>query len=447
MGHHMEQDNALGYRPEEYRRFRRYGLQSLILFSLFYAALYCVRLNLANAGAKLMEMPGITSREIGILTACLFWGYAGGNLLGGRWTELLGAKRSILVSALGSILINLLFSFTGSFVLMAVLWTINGIAQALSWPAGCAMVANWWPSHKRGFAIGFASGFAGFGQALASISVALAFLAFPEWGWRSAFRLPAALPFFLLILFFFWAKESPERAGLMAYREEDPGLRENEAAMEALVRTHGKLYPYRYLLKNFRFVIVQLIHVFIGIARYGLLTWIPLFFVERFGVDIMEGLFTSLALPVGMGIGSLVLPAWTDRMKNRLHVVPPSAILSSAAVILLFFLDPREPLQLIITELLLFTAGFFVYAIATVLNTVTSDISGRVLAGTGNGILGFTGYLGAGLQSLVYGFVIHFSGWRMVFFSIAVLLLLSAGLSVLSGRPISHTVQQSENML
>ena len=92
----------------------------------------------------------------------------------------------------------------------------------------------------------------------------------------------------------------------------------------------------------------------------------------------------------------------------------------------------------------------FCFGVDAVLLADFADISagGRVLdLGTGNGILGFTGYLGAGLQSLVYGFVIHFSGWRMVFFSIAVLLLLSAGLSVLSGRPISHTVQKSENML
>ena len=92
MEKHIKQDSSLGYRPEEYQRFRRYGLWLLILFSLFYAALYCTRLNLANAGAKMMEELSLTSGQIGVLTACLFWGYAAGNLLGGRWTELLGAK-------------------------------------------------------------------------------------------------------------------------------------------------------------------------------------------------------------------------------------------------------------------------------------------------------------------------------------------------------------------
>ena len=429
MEKHTGQDSGLGYRPEELRRFRSSGSILLILFSLFYATLYCTRLNLANAGAKLMEELSLTSSQIGVLTACLFWGYAAGNLFGGRWTEYIGAKRSIVLSAALSIIINIIFGFTGSFILMAVLWTANGFVQALSWPAGCALIANWWPSEHRGFAIGFASAFAGFGQALATAAVAVSFLVLPDLGWRGAFWLPAVLPFVFLLVFIFCTREAPKDIGLPEYREENAELRENEEEMAALVRTHGKLYPYVFLLKNLRFLTAQLIHIFIGIARYGLLTWIPLYFVERFGVDIMQGLFTSLALPIGMGIGSLVLPTLTDHIKNRMLVVPAAALISAAAVLGFLFLDPRSAVGLLITEILLFIAGFFVYAIAAVLNAVTSDISGRVLAGTGNGIMGFCGYLGAGLQSLVYGLVIHLSGWNMVFVSITALLVLCAVLA------------------
>lgn len=440
-----EQDHDYGYRPEEYRRFRKYGIRCLVLFSVFYAALYCTRLNLANAGAVMMPELGLTSREIGVLTACLFWGYAGGNLLGGRWTELLGPKRSVILSALLSILINIIFGFTRAFPLMAVLWTLNGVVQALSWPAGCAMIANWWPTSKRGFSIGFASAFAGFGQAMAAASVAAAFLLLPGAGWRSAFWIPAALPFVLLLFFCFFTKEAPEQTGLPAYQEENAELRAQEAEMRRIIRTHGKLYPYRYLLGNFRFTIAQLIQMLIGVARYGLLTWIPMYFVERFGVDIMEGLFTSLALPVGMGIGSLVLPVMTDRMKNRMAVILPSALISACAAAGILFLDPRSPGGLLVTEVLLFFAGFFVYAISAVLNAVTSDLSGRVFAGTGNGIMGFAAYLGAGLQSLVYGFVIHTGGWQMVFVSIAVLLMICASLSVLSGKTGRHAETENGN--
>ncbi|MBQ6551386.1 MAG: MFS transporter [Lachnospiraceae bacterium] len=428
------QDNGLGYSPEAYVRFRSSGIRLLVLFSVFYATFYCTRLNLANAGAKMMEELGLTSGEIGVLTACLFWGYAAGNLLGGRWTELLGVKLSVVISAAFSIALNVTFGFTGSFLLMAVLWAANGFVQALCWPAGCAMIANWWPSVHRGFAIGFASAFAGFGQALAAAMVAVSFMILPSLGWRSAFFLPALLPLVFLLIFILFTRESPEAIGLPGYREENPELRENEEEMDALVRTHGKWYPYLYLLRNVRFVVVQLIHIFIGIARYGLLTWIPLYFVERFGVDIMEGLFTSLALPVGMGIGSLILPTMTDRFRNRMRVVPLSAFISAAAVLGFLFLDPRTSAGLILTEILLFTAGFFIYAIAAVLNTVTSDLCGRVLAGTGNGIMGFCGYLGAGLQSLVYGLIIHVSGWNMVFVSITVLLVVSAVLAAAPGK-------------
>ena len=434
MENHKGQDSGLGYQPEEYHRFRNHGIRLLVLFSLFYATFYCTRLNLANAGAKMMEELAFTSGQIGILTACLFWGYAAGNLFGGRWTELLGAKRSIVISAMLSILINIIFGFTESVTLMAVLWAANGFVQALSWPAGCAMIANWWPSVHRGFAIGFASAFAGFGQAMATAAVAASFFMLPGIGWRSAFWMPAVLPFVFLLVFILLTRESPKAIGLPDYQEENEAFRESEEEMEALVKSHGKLYPYQYLLSNTHFMIAQLTQMLISIARYGLLTWIPLYFVERFGVNIMDGLVASLALPIGMGIGSLVLPTLTDRIRNRMRVVPAAALISAAAILGFLFLDPRTSGGLLVTEILLFVAGFFVYAISAVLNAVTSDISGRVMAGTGNGIMGFCAYLGAGLQSLVYGLVIHLSSWNMVFVSITVFLVLCAMLAVLPGK-------------
>ena len=121
----------------------------LILYSLFYCALYCTRLNLANAGPQMMAELGFRAADIGVLTATLFWAYAIGMLLGGRLSEMVGPSRFIMLSTVLTILMNVLFGFTNSLPLMAVLWAINGFAQALNWPSGCEILANWWPGKTR----------------------------------------------------------------------------------------------------------------------------------------------------------------------------------------------------------------------------------------------------------------------------------------------------------
>ena len=85
----------------------------------------------------------------------------------------------------------------------------------------------------------------------------------------------------------------------------------------------------------------------------------------------------------------------------------------------IYFLDATQGVQLLLVEALLFLAGFCIYAINGILFAYAADFGGRVFSGTCSGILNFSAYLGAAVQSVVYGFVLDNSGWEIVFLSIA----------------------------
>ena len=57
------------YTKEEYSRFRNHSCRYLLLLSVLYFFLYCIRLNLFNAGAEMMEGLGWSKVDVGILTA------------------------------------------------------------------------------------------------------------------------------------------------------------------------------------------------------------------------------------------------------------------------------------------------------------------------------------------------------------------------------------------
>ena len=410
-----------GYTPSQFSKFKRYGWIYLIMFSLVYMCLYCCRLNLSNASATMIDGLGWTTSDIGILTSTLFWTYGFGQLVNGRLSEIVGPTKFVFFGVLLSVACNIFISLQSSLVVMAIVWGLNGYFQSMGWTPGLATLTKWWPGDSRGFATGFAHAASGFGQAIATMSVAAAFIIMPDMGWRAAFIIPAAIPLVMLILYKIIAKPTPASIGLEEYKEEDPQIAAAEKEMEQLKAEKGKLFPYRYVLQNKFFLIWLFVAFATGLSRYGLVTWVPLYFVQVFDVNVTSGLLQSLTLPVGMGIGTLVIPWLTDHFcpNNRLVAVIVSALITTVAVFTFFFLAPSTMGGLIATEIVLFLAGFGIYGINGTAWAFATDIGGRVFSGTAAGLLNCAAYVGAATQSLIYGFILNAGGWNIVFLSLA----------------------------
>lgn len=431
---HPHQKNTLGYTPEEYRKFKKHALSFLIFFSVLYSTTYCIRGNLSAVGPKMMAELNWTNREIGILSGILMWTYAVGQLVSGRLSEIIGSTKCLILSVVLSASANIIAGFQTNFTAIAVLWGLNGLFQSLAWAPGFAALTRWWPSTSRGFATGFANAFAGFGTAAAQIAVVFALRALPGFGWRAAFFVPAAFPVIMLVLFLIFTRSSPKKIGLNDYAEENTEEDAHEREMQEIVKTHGVFYPFKYVLTNRGFAVWLLVSFLVGVARYGLIDWVPKYFSEVYNLDVTNGLIRSLILPVGMGIGTLVLPTLTDVVwkNNRIYHVILSAVIGAAAVGVFTLLDPRVPAQLVLIEILLFLAGFFVYAISGISLVVAADVGGRVFSGTAAGILNFVSYMGSACQAVVYGSLVDKMGWNVVFVSIAVFCTVVAAISVLT---------------
>ncbi|MBQ9358641.1 MAG: MFS transporter [Abditibacteriota bacterium] len=433
----MNQD-TLGYDPKEYKRFCRYGMGYLILFSLLYMCFYCCRLNLPNASKALIDA-GFDKADIGILTSALFWTYGICQLFTGRLSETFGTTRFVILAVLLSAAVNFSMGFQSSLLAMTILWGVNGCFQSMAWVPGISNIARWFPGKRRGFAMGFADAFSGFGQGVATLSVAGALALLPAAGWKAAFWLPPLVPLAMLAVFCLFSKDSPGKVGLKDYVETNPDTAAAEAEMEALIKEKGFLYPYRYVLRNRTFVAWLIICFLVGLVRYGLVIWVPLYFVERFNINITAGLLQSLALPAGMGIGAITVPSLTDRFcpRNRLPAVMASAVAAAILIEAFTLVDPSSPAQLVLAEVLLFLSGFTVYSVCGTIWAFASDTGGRVFGGTCSGILNFGCYMGAAVQSIVYGFLLDQKGWTTVFFSIAAfcaVIALLAFFTTLAGR-------------
>lgn len=412
----------LGYTDSEYRKFKKYAWRYLLMFSVLYCLLYCTRLNIGSATPYLVE-DGWSESTIGILTGTLFWTYGIGQLVNGRLSELVGPSKFIVAAVVLSAASNFLLATQDveSVMTLAIIWGANGFFQSMGWTPGLAALTKWWPGKTRGFATGFLNAFSGFGQVAAYLAVLAAYSWFPQWGWRVAFLVPALFPLVVLAVYLMCVRTTPAQAGLKDYLEEDAEKTAEEDQMRRIVAEKGILFPYRYILSIKKFLIWIVIAFASGLARYGLSTWIPLYFNQQ-GLSAAASVASSVILPVGMGIGTLVVPWLTDRFcaKNRLPAAIISAVVGAATTLVVFALDATQLPQLVLTEAMLFISGFCIYAINGIVFTYATDVGGRIFSGTCSGMLNFSAYLGAAVQSIVYGFILSNGGWAIVFVSIAV---------------------------
>ena len=426
----------LGYTTPEYKKFKKYAWIYLLMFSFLYCFQYCTRLNIGSATPYLIEA-GWSESVIGILTGTLFWTYGVGQLISGRLSELVGPAKFIVAAVVLSAAANFLVATQNadSVVILAVIWGANGLFQSMSWTPGIAALTKWWPGKSRGFATGFANAFSGFGQVAAYCAVLAAYEWFPHFGWKAGFVFPACVSLTALLVYMLCVKTTPSQIGLPDYREDTQTKNEAEKQMQQIVESKGALYPYKYILSNKKFLIWVVIAFSVGLARYGLSTWIPLYFKQQ-GLSAVASVASSMILPVGMGVGTLVVPWLTDRFcpNNRLPAAVISAIVGAVTTMAIFTLDASQGGQLVLVEAMLFVAGFCIYAINGILFTYAADVGGRVFSGTCSGILNFSAYIGAAVQAVVYGFILNNGGWGVVFTSIAVFNLAIAVLGCLGSK-------------
>lgn len=425
-----------GYTEDEYELFYKYALRYLLLFSLLYCCMYCTRTNLANVAPVIIKDMGWTKAQFGWLSSVMFWTYGLGQLVNGRLCEEFGPMLFLIVSAIISVLANLVFSFQNSLLWMIVIWGVNGYVQSMSWPAGMSLLTKWWPGDKRGFASGFALALSGLGQVITTLSIVLGLLWLEDLGWRSAFIVPVFFPLVMVAIFFVYAKAEPSCIGLKDYVEDNKEKSEQEDRIREFKKGRSSIYPYIFLLTNKKFLVWVFVACLQGLIRYGLVSWIPLYYVENFGVKVTSGLLQSLALPIGMGLGTFIIPWMTDKYSpnNRLAASVFSGVIAAMCVVGFAFLDPRNFWEMVAIEILLFVGGFAIYSVTGCLWAFAVDAGGRLLAGTSAGILNFFQYVGAALQAVLYGYLIDRIGWHMIFVSVAGFCLIVAFVGFLSRR-------------
>ena len=153
-------------------------------------------------------------------------------------------------------------------------------------------------------------------------------------------------------------------------------------------------------------------------VRYGLTTWVPLYYFEAGGYSIKSTVLLTTLLPVGYLLAPLISGIVSDKLLHsaRKPLIITSCIVSSICLIFLAVLPPENPY----TGATLLLIGGLSMGISP-LKTLAVDIAGRRMSGTASGLLDAHGYAYAGLQALIFSIILDMTQarWPLVFLTMA----------------------------
>ena len=421
----QQSDTARANTPVAYHdlppRYHRWKWRVLVAFCVFYLFVYTGRFNFWPTSPLIKEDLLLTNIEIGIINAMLLWGFMLGDLAHGRLSEAYGLRLWVMLGAIFTTVFNWAASFGSSAVGIAIPWAMAGFVNAACWSPGISMLSQWWPRRERGIAMGIVGTVTGGAMLLMwwlSSWVAA------EWGWRAAFRYPPLIIAVLGIGFYLATRDRPRDVNLPEYIEED----EISAAPESVSDEELKgLGPYKLLLTNSRFQLACHVKGLENVARYGLTTWVPLYYFEAGGLDITQTVLITFLLPLGYLIAPPVAGVISDKLlgSRRRPLVIASCFLSAAALVVIALAPPSNAW---LGAALMLWGGISMGV--SLISSISVDLSGRKMAGTGAGVLDAHGYLYAGAQAMVFSVLLDVTGspWPIVFLVMATTRLISAAM-------------------
>ncbi len=402
--------------------YDQWKLRALLGFAGFYLFVYMGRFPLWPAAPVIREDLGFTHVEIGIINASLLWGFGLGDLVHGRMAEAYGLRLWVMLGAISTSVFAFITSFATDIWTFAIPWGLAGFVNASAWAPGISLITQWWPRTQRGRAMGV-TGLAA-GGAMLTMWLVTGWVA-SEWGWRAAFRYPPLLIAVAGIVYFLVVRDRPADVGLEPY-EEDPDSYTGRAEAVSAEQLKG-FGPYKLLMTNWRFVAASHVKGLENVVRYGLTTWVPLYYFEEGGLSIESTVLVTVALPVGYLTAPLVSGYISDKFlgSRRRPMTLASAFISAAILVVIAFAPADNEF---LGAFLLLIGGFAMSL--TLIAATAVDIGGRHMAATASGVLDAHGYLYAGAQALIFSVILDASGspWEIVFISMAGVRLLSAGI-------------------
>ena len=369
--------------------------------TLLCAAVYfCSYLTRLDYGAVMVEMvraEGFSRVDASAALTGLFITYGFGQLISGYLGDRVRPQLLIFFGLIACGLMNLLIPFCPSPAWMTVVWSVNGLAQAMMWPPLVRIMSQ----HMTESEYKVATVHVSWGSSLGTIVIYLMIpLLLKVSSWRGVFYCAAAVGMGMAA--FWMARYGRVERTLPLQEQAAPADEPGDAG-----KSGGGLRALMPLLAIMMGVIICQ-----GTLRDGITTWMPTYLADTYHMENGKSILTGVLLPLfGMVCYQIVL--WMNRklVKNELQC---AAIIFGVGLVSLLALRLLHAHSFALSVLIL------AFAVASMhgVNLIMTCMTPKYLAGSGkismiSGLLNACTYIGSALSMYGVALIADRFGWTV----------------------------------
>lgn len=369
--------------------------------TLLCAAVYfCSYLTRLDYGAVMVEMvraEGFSRVDASAALTGLFITYGFGQLISGYLGDRVKPQLLIFFGLIACGLMNLLIPFCPSPAWMTVVWSVNGLAQAMMWPPLVRIMSQ----HMTESEYKVATVHVSWGSSLGTIVIYLMIpLLLKVSSWRGVFYCAAAVGMGMAA--FWMARYGRVERTLPLQEQAAPAEEPGDAG-----KSGGGLRALMPLLAIMMGVIICQ-----GTLRDGITTWMPTYLADTYHMESGKSILTGVLLPLfGMVCYQIVL--WMNRklVENELQC---AAIIFGVGLVSLLALRLLHAHSFALSVLIL------AFAVASMhgVNLIMTSMTPKYLAGSGkismiSGLLNACTYIGSALSMYGVALIADRFGWTV----------------------------------
>jgi sugar phosphate permease len=364
---------------------------------LAYASYYLGRKGFSSAKRTLEAAGLVDLGMLGVIDTLYLAAYSLGQFASGALGDRVGARRLVGYGLLASAALCAAFGSVSSAALFAVLFTLNGLAQATGWPGTTRAMAEWTTPENRGTVMGLWSTCYQVGPFLAMPLIGMLIHRF---GWRAGFVVPATMMAVVALLVLLFVRPGPTPVQAQPTTQEEEA-RERRLAQRAVL---GNRVLWSYGASYF----------FIKFMRYALQLWLPYYLEKQLLYGVAKANYVASAFEGGGMLGVIAMGALSD--KRNLGRVPLSAASLVCLAITLFATANWVGDTVWLNVALFALIGAFLFAPDSILcGAAAQDAGGRQATSMATGFVNGIGSIGALLVGLTLPTLTKAYGWNTLF--------------------------------
>jgi ACS family hexuronate transporter-like MFS transporter len=375
-------------------------------------------LDIVDATLPVEEASKQAKEILGTITIFFMIAYGISQLFSGKLYDRIGTRKGFIVSVLLWGTADALTSLARGKISLTGFRMMLGLGEAGPWQGATKSNAEWFPQKERAFAQGLFGAAASIGSILAPVAILTLYISL---GWELTFVVVGCMGLLWLIPWLIINKKGTK---------EHPWVTEEEREYILSGQPEAKISDERgkswvELLSNKKNYAVILGRFFLDPIWWMFVTFLPMYLVEQFQLNIRELAFSAWIPYVGAMMGGLV-GGWFSghliRKRKTVDKARKSAILLGRCIIVPSIIASVLAWDAVLAVILMaFVLGGFQFTITNI-QTIPSDLHTGKSVGSLAGLGGAAAVLGTILAILFAGKI---DSWPLLFGLLAALVPLS----------------------